>query len=41
MYIPWMFKNLIDSEIMLGMLDRNEYEITTDLQNADVIIVNT
>lgn len=34
-------KNLIDSEIMLGMLDRNEYEITTDLQNADVIIVNT
>ena len=34
-------KNLIDSEIMLGMLDRNEYEITTDLKNADVIIVNT
>lgn len=34
-------KNLIDSEIMLGMIDDNGHEITTDLQNADVIIVNT
>jgi len=33
-------KNLVDSEIMLGML-RNEYEITADEKAADVIIINT
>lgn len=34
-------KNLVDSEIMLGMLDKNDYEVTTDMQKADAIIVNT
>jgi ribosomal protein S12 methylthiotransferase len=34
-------KNLIDSEIMLGMLNRGMFEITTDIKNADIIIVNT
>jgi len=34
-------KNLVDSEIMLGMLDKNDYEITTDMQEAEAIIVNT
>ena len=34
-------KNLVDSEIMLGFLSRDEYEITTDLSQADAIIVNT
>lgn len=34
-------KNLIDSEIMLGMLKQGMIEITTDIKNADVIIVNT
>ncbi|QKF76424.1 30S ribosomal protein S12 methylthiotransferase RimO [Arcobacter defluvii] len=32
-------KNLVDSEVMLGRL--NEYQLTDDAQNADVIIVNT
>ena len=34
-------KNLIDSEIMLGMLNQGMFEITTDIENADIIIVNT
>jgi len=34
-------KNLIDSEIMLGMLNEGMFEITTDMKNAEVIIVNT
>lgn len=33
-------KNLIDSEVMLGRL-KDEYEISDDLENADLIIVNT
>lgn len=32
-------KNLVDSEVMLGCL--NDYVLTDDAQNADVIIVNT
>ncbi len=34
-------KNLVDAEVMLGVLSKNEYEITTDEKEADVIIVNT
>jgi ribosomal protein S12 methylthiotransferase len=34
-------KNLVDAEVMLGVLARQEYEITTDEREADVIIVNT
>lgn len=34
-------KNLVDSEIMLGLLNKEEYRITTDLSRADAIIVNT
>jgi ribosomal protein S12 methylthiotransferase len=34
-------KNLVDSEIMLGMLEKNDFEITNDKKNADVLIVNT
>lgn len=33
-------KNLIDSEVMLGKL-KNQYEISDDLEDADLIIVNT
>jgi ribosomal protein S12 methylthiotransferase len=32
-------KNLVDSEVMLGRL--RQYEITTDVARADVIIINT
>ena len=34
-------KNLVDAEVMLGFLDRNGYEVTTDEKEADIIIVNT
>lgn len=34
-------KNLVDSEVMLGLLQDNEYEITDLEQEADVIVINT
>jgi len=34
-------KNLVDAEVMLGFLDREGYQITTDEKEADIIIVNT
>ena len=34
-------KNLVDAEVMLGVLSKQKYEITTDEKDADVIIVNT
>ena len=34
-------KNLVDAEVMLGVLAQQGYEITTDEKAADVIIVNT
>src|SRR5688572_33486652 len=36
-------KNLVDAEIMLGQLqqDAGHVEITNDLEEADVVIVNT
>jgi ribosomal protein S12 methylthiotransferase len=34
-------KNLVDSEVMLGILARQGYELTSDAATADVIIVNT
>lgn len=34
-------KNLVDAEVMLGILAGQGYEITTDEKDADVIIVNT
>jgi ribosomal protein S12 methylthiotransferase len=34
-------KNLVDSEVMLGILARRGYELTPDAATADVIIVNT
>ena len=34
-------KNLVDAEVMLGYLSRDEYEVTTDEREADIIIVNT
>jgi len=34
-------KNLVDAEVMLGVLSKQQYEITTDEKDADVIIVNT
>jgi len=34
-------KNLVDSELMLGILSKDGYEIVNDADNADIIIVNT
>jgi len=34
-------KNLVDAEVMLGYLGKDGYEITTNEQEADIIIVNT
>jgi len=34
-------KNLVDSEVMLGILQENSWELTNDPAEADVLIVNT
>ena len=34
-------KNVVDTELVLGDLQGDEYEITPDQKEADVIIVNT
>src|SRR5262249_17612358 len=34
-------KNLVDSEVMLGALNRHGYSITSQKRDADVIVVNT
>ncbi|MGK5082704.1 30S ribosomal protein S12 methylthiotransferase RimO [Bdellovibrionota bacterium FG-1] len=34
-------KNLVDSQVMLGLLQKDRYSITTNPQEAEVIIVNT
>lgn len=34
-------KNLVDSEMMLGLLAKNGYEFTDDEREADVVVVNT
>lgn len=34
-------KNLVDSEVMLGLLKENGFEITSNEKNADIMIINT
>ncbi len=34
-------KNLVDSEVMMGVLARNGYEFTPHAEEADVLVVNT
>ena len=34
-------KNLVDSEVMLGMAEKEGHEITADASTADVLVVNT
>jgi ribosomal protein S12 methylthiotransferase len=34
-------KNLVDSEVMMGLLDRAGAEITTNPESADILVVNT
>src|SRR5580765_5337162 len=34
-------KNLVDSEVMMGQLQQNGYQITADAEDADTVVVNT
>ncbi|HEY9746351.1 MAG TPA: 30S ribosomal protein S12 methylthiotransferase RimO [Oculatellaceae cyanobacterium] len=34
-------KNLVDTETMLGILDREQHEIVADERDADIVLVNT
>lgn len=34
-------KNLVDSELILGILDKNGYEVTLNEDEADIVIINT
>jgi ribosomal protein S12 methylthiotransferase len=34
-------KNLVDSEVMMGQLKQNGYQITADANDADTVVVNT
>ena len=34
-------KNLVDSEVMMGQLKQNGYQITADAAEADTVVVNT
>lgn len=34
-------KNLVDSEVMLGLLAKEGYRITDDEQEADIVVINT
>ena len=34
-------KNLVDSEVMMGQLKQNGYEITSNAADADTVVVNT
>ncbi|MGD9899514.1 MAG: 30S ribosomal protein S12 methylthiotransferase RimO [Calditrichaceae bacterium] len=34
-------KNLVDSEVLMGQLETNHYEISDEPENSDVIIINT
>ena len=34
-------KNLVDSEMMLGFLKKDGFELTTDPSQGEVIVINT
>ncbi len=34
-------KNLVDSEVMMGLLDRSGAELTSDAESAEILVVNT
>lgn len=34
-------KNLVDSENILGLLDHDKYQITSDIEEADIVFINT
>ncbi|HEX4651643.1 MAG TPA: 30S ribosomal protein S12 methylthiotransferase RimO, partial [Granulicella sp.] len=34
-------KNLVDSEVMMGLLHHNGAELTPDAEDAEILVVNT
>jgi len=34
-------KNIVDSEIMMGILETNDYKLTDSIEEAEVIVINT
>ena len=34
-------KNLVDTEMLIGMFKENNYEIVNDVEQAEIIIINT
>ena len=34
-------RNLVDSEVMAGLLETNDYEIVHEPADADIVLVNT
>src|SRR5690349_2812640 len=34
-------KNLVDSEVMMGLLEDAHHELTPDKEDADIIVINT
>ena len=34
-------KNLVDSEVMIGMLNQQGYQMTDEEEKADIIVINT
>jgi ribosomal protein S12 methylthiotransferase len=34
-------KNLVDSEVMLGLLEKDGYQLSQDPQDADLLLINT
>ena len=40
-YLSGMRQNLVDTEVMLGLLASKGYEMTDDEQEADIIVINT
>ena len=34
-------KNLVDTEMMIGLFKKNDFEIVNNPQQADIIVINT
>jgi tRNA A37 methylthiotransferase MiaB len=34
-------KNLVDSEVMLGLLEKDGYQVTSKPEDADLLLINT
>ena len=39
--LPWLCKNQVDTEYMLGMLPKSDYVIVSEPEDADAVVINT